>query len=97
MYEDCPPPSPRGDMMYEIRRRKPEPTLLPTQGIFNLPHHVGMVWEELAPDDAVSYTQKEMGCSTAKCYSSDWHSYPSLQGSPTPRSNQQSYLPTPIL
>ena len=39
-------------MMYVMRRRKPEPTLLPTQWIFNLPHHIGMVWEELAFDDA---------------------------------------------
>ena len=31
------------DMMYEIRRRKPEPILLPTPGILNLPHHKGMV------------------------------------------------------
>ena len=31
------------DMMYEMRRRKPEPTLLLTQGTFNLPHHTGMV------------------------------------------------------
>ena len=31
-----------GDMMYEMRRRKSEPTLLPTQVIFNLPHHIGM-------------------------------------------------------
>ena len=38
--------------LYEMRRRKADPTLLPTQGIFNLPHHIGMVW-----DDAVSYTQ----------------------------------------
>ena len=29
------------DMMYE-RRRKPDPTLLPTEGIFNLPHQIGM-------------------------------------------------------
>ena len=33
------------DMMYEMRTRKPEPTLLPstllpTEGIFNLPHHI---------------------------------------------------------
>ena len=27
------------DMMYEMRIRKPEPTLLPAQGVFNLPHH----------------------------------------------------------
>ena len=31
------------DMMYEMRRRKLEPTLLPTQEILNLPHHKGMV------------------------------------------------------
>ena len=42
------------DMMYEMRR-KPEPTLVPTQGIFNLPDHIGMVWEELVFDDDVSY------------------------------------------
>ena len=46
------------DMMYEVRRRKPKSTLLATQGIFNLPHHVGTVLEELAFDDAVSYTQQ---------------------------------------
>ena len=28
-----------------------------TQEIFNPPHHIGMVWEELAFDDAVRYTQ----------------------------------------
>ena len=33
-----------GDMMYyEMRRRKPEPTLLQTRGIFNLSRHIGMV------------------------------------------------------
>ena len=32
------------DMMYEMRRRQREPTLLPTQkGTFNLQHHTGMV------------------------------------------------------
>ena len=31
------------DAMYEVRRRKHELTLLPTQGIFNLPHNIGMV------------------------------------------------------
>ena len=30
-----------GDMMYEMRKGKPDPTLLLTQGIFNLPHHIG--------------------------------------------------------
>ena len=43
-------------MMYAIRRRKPEPTLLSTQGIFNFLHHMGMVYEELAFGDPVSYT-----------------------------------------
>ena len=28
-----------------------------SNGTFNLPHHIGMVWEELAFDDRVSYTQ----------------------------------------
>ena len=46
------------DMIYEIRKRKPASTLLLTQGSFNLSHHVGMVCEELAFDDAVSYTQQ---------------------------------------
>ena len=46
-----------GDIMYEMRRIKPEPTLLPAQGIFNLPHHIGMVGEELAFGDSESYTQ----------------------------------------
>ena len=32
------------DMMHEIRRRKLQPTLLPTQGVFNLPHHIVMVY-----------------------------------------------------
>ena len=44
--------------MYEIRRRKLEATSLPTQGILNLPHHIGMVWEELAFDDTLSYTKQ---------------------------------------
>ena len=30
--------------MYEMRRKKAAPTLLPIQGIFNLPHYKGMVW-----------------------------------------------------
>ena len=31
------------DMMYEMRRNKPKPTLLLTQGSFNLLDHIGMV------------------------------------------------------
>ena len=46
--------------------RLSEPTLLPTQGILNLPQDIGMVWEELAFDDDATYTQWGMDCSTAK-------------------------------
>ena len=45
-------------MVYEMRRRKRKPTPLPTQEIFNLTHHIGMVSVELAFDDAVTYTQR---------------------------------------
>ena len=38
------------DLMYEMRRRKPEPIILQ-----------GMVWEELAFDGTVSYTQQGNG------------------------------------
>ena len=31
------------NMMYEMRRRNPEPTLLPAHCIFNLSHHKGMI------------------------------------------------------
>ena len=50
-------------MMYDTRRRKPEPTFLLTQGIFNLPHHTGMVCEELVCG--------EMDCSTGNGYGID--------------------------
>ena len=42
---------------WQLVERKPNPTLLLTQGIINLPHHVDMVWGQLAFDDTVSYTQ----------------------------------------
>ena len=45
------------NMMNEMRTRKSKPTLLPTQWIFNLAHHTGIVWKELAFGDDVSYTQ----------------------------------------
>ena len=32
-----------GDMRYEIGRTNPMPTLLPTQGINNFPHHTDIV------------------------------------------------------
>ena len=50
-----------GDMIYEMTRRKSEATLLQTQGIFDHPHCIGMVGEELAINDAVSYTQYRNG------------------------------------
>ena len=49
-------------LVFTIRQqlvdRKLEPTLIPTQGIFNIPHYVDMVWEQLAFDCAVSYAQQ---------------------------------------
>ena len=36
-------------------------SLLPNQGIFSLPHHISMVWEELVFDEDISYTQWENG------------------------------------
>ena len=48
-------------MLYEMRRRKPEPTLLQAQGIFNPLHDIGMVGKEPAFDDIVSYTQQGHG------------------------------------
>ena len=44
------------DMMYDMKWRKREPTLLPTQGIFNPPNDIGMLWEELTFDNILSYT-----------------------------------------
>ena len=46
--------------MYEMRR-KPGPSVLLTQWIFNLPHHIGMIGEELTFDDTVSHTQRGNG------------------------------------
>ena len=45
-----------GDMMRwdEMRRRNPKPTLLPTEGVFNLLHYVG----RLERNDTVSYTRR---------------------------------------
>ena len=75
-------------------RGKPKPTPLLTQGIFNLPHHIGMVWEELAFDYATSYIQWSMDCSTAICYSHDRDSYPCLHGNlPRPITNWTNFPP----
>ena len=48
------------DMIIKMKRRKLEPTHLLTQGIFNLWHHIGMVWEELAFGDTKLYTVMEI-------------------------------------
>ena len=48
-------------MMYDMMRRKPKPILILTQATCNLPHHIGIAWEELAFAGAVSYTQRENG------------------------------------
>ena len=65
-------------MMYQTRRRKPEPTLLPTLGIFNFPHNIGMVWEWIAAQLNVMAVAGFV---------------PLSPGSPTQRHNQLSYLP----
>ena len=87
------------DIMNETRRRKPKSTLLPTQWTFNLPHHIGMVSEELAFDDIWYITHSvEMDCRTAKRYSSDLDSYPYLQGHLLRVLTMWAiYLPTPLL
>ena len=36
-----------GEMIYEMRRRKPKPTLLPSQVIFILSHHIGMAFDDV--------------------------------------------------
>ena len=53
-------------MMFEMRRRKPEPSLLllPIRGIFNLPQQIGILCEDLAFDDAESLTQMGNGIAT---------------------------------
>ena len=50
-------------MLYHVwdEKEKARAYTFTTQGIFNLPHHIGMVWQELAFDDAVSYTQQVNG------------------------------------
>ena len=57
----CLPRISLNNLVFTIRRqlvdRKPEPTPLLTHGIFNLPHHIDMVREQLTFGDAVSYTQ----------------------------------------
>ena len=49
------------DMLYEMRRRKADPTVIPTHEILNLPHHMGVMKAELAIDDAVGYVHQRNG------------------------------------
>ena len=54
--------------------------LLPTQGIFNLPHHIGMLWEDLTFYDSVSCTQQGNGLQHSYMLW-QWHdSYPCHYG-----------------
>ena len=87
-----------------MRRRKPEPTLLLTQWIFNLPHWPLLkcrrgqflsciLGEELAIDDALTYAQRENGLAAQL----NVMGFVSLSpGSPTPYHNELSYLPTQL-
>ena len=61
-------------------------------GIFNLPHHTGMVWEELAFDYAVSYTQREKWIAAQLNVMAVVGFVPLSSGSPRQCLNQLSYL-----
>ena len=65
-------------MMYEMRR-KPGHTLLPTQGIFNLLHYVGMAWVKLVFMMLWVMHKTEMDCRTTKCYDSDMILIPAIR------------------
>ena len=73
------------DMMYELSRKKPDPTLLLTQGIFNLPH-------QLAIDDAVSYTKRRNRLQHSVVPVTGF--VPLSPRSPTLCFNQLNHLPT---
>ena len=66
-------------MMYEMRKRKLKFTLLLTRGIFNLPHHINMVSEELAFGDAGSYTHNLMLLLLVGCCFMSWQHRRSYQ------------------
>jgi hypothetical protein len=48
--------------------RKPELTLLSTQGTFRLPHHIYMVWEKLAFDNAVHLHSWGIECKQSRMF-----------------------------
>ena len=76
---------------YDVWDENPEPTLLLTQGIFNLPHHIGIVWEELAFDNASRCKLYTAGkCVAAQLNAMAVTGFEPL--SPTPSFNQLSYL-----
>ena len=60
----------------------------------SLTSYTWMIWDELAFDDAVSDTQREMDCSTAKCYIAVTRIITLFPASLNPYSNQLSHLPT---
>ena len=72
------------DILYEMRR-KSKPTLLLTQGIFKLPHHLGMVLEQLA------YTSGKWIAAQVNVMAVTGF-VPLSPDSPTPCLNQLSYL-----
>ena len=83
-------------MMSDTRRRKPKPILLPTEGIFNLSHHIVMAWEELAFDDgwhcrlyaAGKWSAAQLNVMVVMGF------VPLSPGAPTQWLNQLSYLLT---
>ena len=77
--------------MMNAIRRKPEPTLLLTQRIFNLLHHIGMVCEELAFDDTKLYIA-EKGIAAQLNVMAVTEFVPLSPGSTTQCLNQLSYL-----
>ena len=82
-------------MMYEIRKRMPESTLLPAKGIFNIPHHKGKVWEELAFDDTKLYAVGKWIAAQLNVMVVTGF-VPLSPVSPTECLNQLSYLPIPF-
>ena len=74
-------------MMYEMRKKKPDPTLLLTQGIF-----IGMVSEELAFDWLYVITAGKWNCLNVMALTGFVLLLP---GPPTQCLNQLSYLATP--
>ena len=58
-------------MMYETRRRKPEPTLSPTQVMLTSHNIYARNERKLAFVDPISYTPEGMDYNADMCYGSD--------------------------